>query len=173
MNKLLSSNRETLRRLLREQAPATGIDSHAVSRCGQGFVLIGILGTGEMIFQGWDEQAKAVGGLETAADPVASAIMAYRIRHGFPLNTFMVRKAPHDGKLVEGQIKPGDHVVIVDGVLITGDSVLRAIRAVKELGAKVLGVLVVVDREEGGREKLEDLGYTVVSLYTASEILAE
>jgi len=65
----------------------------------------------------------------------------------------------------------GDRVVIVEDVITTGGSAARAVEAVKRVGALPLGVLAVVDREEGGREQLETLGLPVHALTTASEII--
>ena len=74
-------------------------------------------------------------------------------------------------KLVEGPFHKGDRVVVIEDVITTGASALRAITALRAAGADLKGVLALVDREEGGREVLEGEGLTVVSLTTATEIL--
>jgi orotate phosphoribosyltransferase len=61
---------------------------------------------------------------------------------------------------------------VVEDVVTSGESALRAIRAVEEEGGHVLGVLAVVDRQEGGRELLHEAGYALITLFTATELLA-
>jgi orotate phosphoribosyltransferase len=107
------------------------------------------------------------------ADPVAYAIAAASSGSEHPVNAFSVRKQPKEhgtGRLIEGNFKAGDAVVIVEDAITTGDSARRAIRAVQEAGGTVLGVLAVVDREEGGRRSLEAEGHQVLSLTTATEL---
>jgi orotate phosphoribosyltransferase len=88
---------------------------------------------------------------------------------------FMVRKEPKGhgmGKQVEGAFpeEEGAPVVIVDDALTTGGSVLQAIQAVeREKKAKVVRAVLIVDRQEGGREKLEGMGYEVRSIYTRAD----
>src|SRR5439155_26444690 len=91
-----------------------------------------------------------------------------------PLRAFTVRKeakAHGTGKLIEGPYHEGDVVAIVDDVITTGASALRAADAVRAAGGAVAGVIAVVDREEGGREAHERAGLEVVSLTRASEIV--
>jgi orotate phosphoribosyltransferase len=76
------------------------------------------------------------------------------------------------GQLIEGQFRPGDAVVVVEDVITTGGSARKAVAAVRAAGGEVLGVLAVVDREEGGREALEQDGLRVHALVPAREILA-
>jgi orotate phosphoribosyltransferase len=86
-----------------------------------------------------------------------------------------VRKEPKahgTGKLLEGPIGEGDRVAIIEDVITTGGSALRAIEAVRSAKASVAGVLALVDREEGGRQAIEKTGVSVVSLVTASQIMA-
>lgn len=93
---------------------------------------------------------RAVGGLATAAIPIAACIANFSWPHR-PLNQFYVRKNPRTHgtcKQVEGHVFPGDSVLIVDDVLTTGGSLEKAITACRDAGLKVEGVLVLVDREE-------------------------
>ena len=71
---------------------------------------------------------------------------------------------------IEGNFAPGVGVVVTEDVITSGGSALQAIRAVEEEGGSVLGVLAVVDREEGGRAAIEQAGYPVVALATASSL---
>jgi len=118
----------------------------------------------------------AVGGLTMGADPVAMAVtmFSYWAKEGAPLQTFSVRKNPKahgQTKLIEGNFKKGDAVVIVDDVVTRGDSTIAAINAVANEGGKIAFVLVLVDRQEGGREKIEALGCPVFSIFKRDELL--
>jgi orotate phosphoribosyltransferase len=89
------------------------------------------------------------------------------------VRAFTVRKEAKQhgtGKLIEGPFQPGDHVVVVEDVITTGGSALKAVEAVRAAGGVIVGVLALVDREEGGREAIEAAGLSVVSLVTASDL---
>jgi orotate phosphoribosyltransferase len=148
------------------------IDARLTTMTPEGQRLIGRLGLGEIRRAGWD--ADAVGGLTLGADPIAYAICHSSADSERPLRAFTVRKEPKThgtGKQVEGPLASGDRVVIVEDVITTGASATRAVEAVKREGAIPLGVLALVDREEGGREQLESLGLPVKALIRASEII--
>jgi orotate phosphoribosyltransferase len=118
-------------------------------------------------------KVKGVGGLTLGADPVANAIAytAYLIDE--PLESFVVRKEPkkHGTMLwVEGNVKKGDRVIIIEDVVTTGGSSKKAIDRAKKCGLNVLGVVVLIDRQEGGREAIESLGVPVKVLLTKEEI---
>ncbi|MFZ4764076.1 MAG: orotate phosphoribosyltransferase [Roseimicrobium sp.] len=117
-----------------------------------------------------------VGGLTMGADPIALAIAMTSHLSGdaAPLHAFSVRKEPKSHgrkKLVEGNFKEGDTVVVVDDVITTGGSTLQAIEKVEAEGGKVAFVIVLLDREEGGRAAIEAKGYPVASAFTRSSIL--
>jgi len=117
----------------------------------------------------------AIGGLTLGADPISYAISYASAQTASPIRAFTVRKeakAHGTGKLIEGPFQEGDRVAIVEDVITTGSSALRAVDAVRAAGGEVLGVLALVDREEGGREALEGRGLSVTSLVTATDILA-
>jgi orotate phosphoribosyltransferase len=137
----------------------------------EGMVLIGRLGCEAIQREGW--RPAAVGGLTMGADPVAYAIAAASFQSGRPVDAFSVRKEAKDhgiGRLIEGNFKTGDAVLVVEDVITTGDSARRAIHAVEKAGGRVLGILAVVDREQGGKRSLEEQGYKVVTLTTAGEL---
>jgi orotate phosphoribosyltransferase len=116
----------------------------------------------------------AVGGLTMGADPVALATAMASLSGARPMQCFAVRKAPKahgQTKLIEGNFKKGDTVVVIDDVVTRGESTIAAINAVLNEGGKVAFVAVLVDRQEGGREKIEAMGYTVVSLFKRDDIL--
>src|SRR6185503_15869607 len=119
----------------------------------------------------------ATGGLTMGADPVALAVGMYSqiVKDCPPLQTFVVRKSPKahgQTKLIEGNFKPGDLVVVLDDVVTKGDSTIKAIEAVKEAGGKIAFVAVLVDRQEGGRQKIEAMGYRVVAAFGRDELLS-
>lgn len=147
------------------------IDARLTTMSAQGLVLIGRLGLQAMGDAGW--RPAAVGGLTMGADPVAYAIAAASAAGGSAIEAFSVRKAPKDhgtGRRIEGNFRSGDPVVVVEDVITSGGSARQAIEAIEAAGGQVLGVLAVVDREEGGRQTLEQAGYLVRSLTTASEL---
>ncbi len=118
----------------------------------------------------------AVGGPTIGADPIATAIAIVSYLESTPLNAFIVRKEPkgHGKKLwIEGNknLKKGCSVAIVEDVITTGGSILRAIDIVEKEGYKIGAVIVLVDREEGGRENIEKAGYKLYSLFKKSEIV--
>lgn len=118
-------------------------------------------------------KVKGVGGLTLGADPLANAIAYTSYIKGEPLESFVVRKEPkkHGTMLwIEGNVKTGDKVVIVEDVITTGGSSKKAIDRARECGLKVLGVVVLIDRQEGGREVIEELGVPVHVLLTKEEI---
>jgi orotate phosphoribosyltransferase len=137
----------------------------------EGMVLVGRMGWAAIERAGW--HPRGVGGLTLGADPVAYAIAAASFQGGRPVDAFTVRKEPkgHGTKrLIEGNFRSGDAVVVVEDVITSGDSAARAVAAVEEAGGSVLGILAVVDREQGGREALESQGRQVVVLTSASEL---
>ena len=147
------------------------IDCRLATMSAEGMVLIGRMGWEAIRSAGW--RPAAVGGLTMGADPVAYAIAAASFNDKRPVDAFSVRKEPKDhgkGRLIEGNFKTGDRVVVVEDVITSGDSAARAIDALERAGGQVLGVLAVVDREQGGRAVLEAAGRRVVSLTTAGEL---
>lgn len=120
--------------------------------------------------------ADAVGGLTIGADPIVGAIAAVSHLQGRPISTFIVRKEPKKhGKMkwIEGPVREGDRVVIVDDVITTGTSLKKAIEAAEKAGCKVVKVIALVDREEGGREALTQMGYVFDTLFTTADLTAE
>ena len=104
----------------------------------------------------------AIGGLEVGAIPMAAAALTAFHRHGRELEGFFVRKqakAHGSTELIEGQVNPGDGVVMIDDVLTTGGSVIKAIEAVEARGAKVLRVVCICDRLQGAADALKNYDY--------------
>lgn len=148
------------------------IDARITTMSPDGLALIGPLGLAAIHDAGWT--ADAVGGLTLGADPIACAISYASATSATPVRAFTVRKEPKahgTGRLIEGPFRAGDRVVVIEDTITTGGSARKAIDAVHSEGGTVLGVLALVDRQEGGREALESLGVGVVSLATAEEIV--
>lgn len=149
------------------------VDARLTTMSPDGLATIGPLALAAIRANGWP--ADAAGGLTLGADPVSYAIAYASALAGAPIRAFTVRKeakAHGTGKLIEGPYQAGDRVVVIEDVITTGGSALRAVEAVRAAGGTVLGVLSVVDREEGGREAIEAAGLRVVALARAAEIIA-
>ncbi|CAN5479086.1 orotate phosphoribosyltransferase [soil metagenome] len=104
----------------------------------------------------------AVGGLTMGADPVAAAVLHQGAALGRSYDAFVVRKEPKDhgrGKQVEGPDLAGKRVVVLEDTSTTGGSPLKAAEALEKVGAIVVGVAVVVDRDTGARQVIEAAGY--------------
>ncbi len=115
--------------------------------------------------------ADCFGGLTLGADPIAAAVAAASHRRGAPLPGFIVRKETKGHgtvKLIEGPVAPGMRAIVVDDVVTTAGSALKAIEAVRAFGMTVAAVVAVVDRGEGGAENLK--AFPFFPLFTASEI---
>jgi orotate phosphoribosyltransferase len=120
-----------------------------------------------------NEGVDAVGGLTMGADPIAISASLISYQKKMPIKSFSVRKDLKDHgtkKRIEGDMHPGERVVIVDDVITTGGSVIDAIIAVQEYGLEIVKVIVLVDREEGGREKIENFVPRVESVFTLSQL---
>ncbi len=116
----------------------------------------------------------SVGGLTLGADPLSLAIAIQSQSSGHPIRCFTVRKAAKEhgrGKRIEGSFELGDHVLVLEDVVTTGASALLAVEALQEAGAHIEGVLALVDREEGGRRRIEDAGLSLTSVFAISELL--
>jgi orotate phosphoribosyltransferase len=158
---------ELLKTLAYEQREVTlssGLKSNFYIDCKQavlgaeGHFLVGSL-MGDVIREQAPE-VEAVGGLTMGADPLASAVATMSYLAGRPLQAFYVRKEPKGhgtGQWLEGikSLRPGMPVAILEDVVTTGGSAMKAIARAREFGLKVALTIGLVDREEGGREALE------------------
>lgn len=148
------------------------IDARLTTMSPDGLALIGPLGVATLQGSGWD--VDAIGGLTLGADPISYAIAYASASTDRPLRAFTVRKEAKThgtGKRIEGPFRAGDRVAIVEDVITTGGSALNAVDAVRAAGGVIAGVLALVDREEGGREALEEAGLTVLALARATDII--
>ncbi|MBG69838.1 MAG: orotate phosphoribosyltransferase [Roseibacillus sp.] len=189
---MVENIREQLRQLLLEKSVRTGeftlasgkksdlyVDCRVTSFDAKGARLIGEAGWAlveDHLEQG-GLSAAAIGGMTLGADPISLAIGMESARQQPDrfLQVFTVRKEAKGygaGRRIEGNFLSGNPVVVVDDVVTTGGSTLRAIEAIEAEGGKVLFAFVLVDREEGGRQALEERGVKVISLFTRTELLA-
>jgi orotate phosphoribosyltransferase len=180
------STRDSLITLLAERSARRGhftlasgrqstlyIDARLTTMSPEGLALIGPLALQQLRKAGWD--VDAIGGLTLGADPVSYAIAYASSTTTKPLRAFTVRKEAKThgtGRLIEGPFREGDRVAVIEDVITTGGSALRAVEAIRAAGGFVIGVLSLVDREEGGREAIQDAGLPVLALANAAEILA-
>jgi orotate phosphoribosyltransferase len=149
------------------------IDARLTTMSPEGLSIIGRLALSTLSESGWN--IDAIGGLTLGADPISYAISYASAASDHPLRAFTVRKevkAHGTGRLLEGPFREGDRVAVIEDVITTGGSALRAIEAVRSAKGSVVGVLALVDREEGGRQAIEKDGVTVISLVTADQIIA-
>ncbi|MSR78425.1 MAG: orotate phosphoribosyltransferase [Candidatus Omnitrophica bacterium] len=138
------------------------IDGKLVTLDPQGSLLVGqvILSMLEGI------RVDAIGGPTLGADPIATAVAVVSAQTPRPIKAFIVRKeAKKHGmqRMIEGpRLKEGDQVVMVEDVITTGGSVLKAIQDVEALKAKVIQVICLVDRNQGARELLAAYNYSPI-----------
>ncbi len=145
------------------------VDCRPTTHNARGLYLIG-----EIFYQMLSgSEVDAVGGLTMGADPIAHAIALTSYLKGRPLNAFSVRKQAKEhgaGGLVVGDVQPGDRVAILEDVVTTGGSTLKAIAAARDFGLEVVKVLILVDRQEGGREAVAAVVPLVEAVFTISEL---
>ena len=119
-----------------------------------------------------DDLPDAVGGMSIGADPITAAVLTVAAYAGKPLRGFMVRKQSKGhgtNQYIEGPVREGDRVVIVEDVVTTGGSSLEAIQRVEDAGIKVAAVIAIIDRMEGGAEAFKSKGYPFHALLTIQD----
>ena len=135
----------------------------------EGMILIG-----NLIFDRiGDSAVDAIGGPALGAIPIVDAVAMISCQKGKVVKPFYVRERVKDhglAKKIEGNIKKDDRVVIVDDVITTGGSTIRAIECARDEGLEVVKVIALVDREEGGRQSIEQHVADVESLLTMSDL---
>ncbi len=142
-------------------------DSKQITLSSKGVRLVG-----EGMLQMMTEEEEfpaAVGGMSMGADPIVASIITMADVQGKTLKGFLVRKEAKGhgtNRFVEGPVQPGENVIIVEDVVTTGGSSLKAIERAEEFGLKVKTVYAILDRMEGGREAFEKAGYKLKSLFT-------
>jgi len=139
------------------------IDGKKITLSPEGAYLVGKAIFDELIKTGVD----AIGGVATGAYPMVTAVALVSHLEGKPIPAFIVREVTKEHgtmRQIEGRLKEGSRVAIVDDVLTTGGSVLKAIEAVAAAKCQVVKVMVLVDRGEGGSDKLKQEGYDFTAL---------
>lgn len=180
----MSQDRERLKQILKENSILLGkfklssgkesnyyIDARLTTLHSEGIYLVGKIFLDEILK---DSEIGAVGGPTLGADPIVGSILTLSHQSNQAIRGFLVRKEEKQhgtGKLIEGNLISGDKVAIVEDVATTGESILKAIDAVENSGATVEKVLVIVDREEGARKVLEDIGYEFFSIFKIGELI--
>jgi orotate phosphoribosyltransferase len=150
------------------------IDCRLTTMHAEGFALVGALGLEAIRALGWT--AESIGGLTLGADPVAYAVASASLGRPPVLNAFTVRKAAKahgTAKRIEGCFAAGMRVIVVEDAITTGGSALDAIAAVRAEGGEVVGVMAVVDRDEGGADAIAAAGVPVHSLVRVGELLRQ
>jgi orotate phosphoribosyltransferase len=148
------------------------VDARCTTMSAEGQFLCG-LACWEAL-QGLDWSATHAGGLTMGADPLAYALAHRSWIEGAPLDAFSVRKTPKGhgtGQRIEGGLPSHARVVVMEDSLTSGNSALQAVRAIEAHGATVAGILALVDRGEGARERIEGEGYAIHAIFTAAELL--
>jgi len=171
-------DREQLHRLIREKALRFGqftlasgktstfyLDCKQVTLDPEGARLIGE-GFLDLLAE---SRPDAIGGLAIGADPITAAVVTMSAVRKTPIRGFMVRKEPKGHgtqQFIEGPVFPGDRVAIVEDVITTGGSALKAVERAEAYGLKVVQVLGIIDRLEGGSEEFRRRGLPFASLFT-------
>ncbi len=117
-----------------------------------------------------------VGGLTLGADPIATATSIAAFLDGQETAAFIIRKEPKGhgtGQWLEGRknLPPGSRVVIVEDVTTTGGSSLKAVERARSEGLEVVGIVTLVDREEGARENIEAQGIALRAVFTKTQVV--
>jgi len=175
-------DREALIKLIREQALQFGdftlasgkqasfyLDCRKVTLDARGARLIG---AGMLELLG-DEMPPLVGGMAIGADPITASILTLAGIREQPLRGVIVRKESKEhgtGRFVEGPYESGEELVIVEDVVTTGGSSLKAIERCESVGLKVKRVLAIVDRLSGGKEAFAERGYELTTLLTIKDL---
>ena len=116
----------------------------------------------------------AAGGLTLGADPIANALAVISYQKGNPIKSFIVRKDVKDHgtkSAIEGNVRAGEKVAIIDDVITTGGSTITAIEHARRAGLRVEMVITLIDREEGGRENILRHSDNIKSILTRTDIM--
>jgi orotate phosphoribosyltransferase len=137
----------------------------------------GMFLVGNLVFDAIkDLNAEGIGGLTFGADPVAFAAAFVSELRNRSINAFSIRKTQKDHGIVrwiEGDITPGQQVVIVDDVVTTGGSTIKAIERASSEGINVVKVVILVDRQEGGIDNIRGHVKDVTAIITKDELIKQ
>ena len=181
--------RDELKALLQKKSIRTGdftlasgkksdfyVDCRVSTMDCRGAILVGEVGFAAVAekLKTLSKQPVAIGGMTMGADPISLSIAMESSRQNQSLQMFSVRKEAKKygtGKRVEGNFSKGDLVVLVEDTATTGGSTLKAMDAIEAEGGEVAFVLILVDREEGAKEVIEERGAEVLSLFCKKELI--
>jgi orotate phosphoribosyltransferase len=179
-------DRERLKNLLLERSVRLGdftlssgasspyyVDARATTMTAEGQKLTGKIAYDLIETAGWD--VSHIGGLTLGADPVTYAIAHHSTGRARALDGFTVRKEAKGhgtGRRIEGGLPTDARVVVVEDAVTSGASAVEAIDVLCKHGASIAGVICLVDREEGGRAKLDEIGLPLLAVFTGPELLA-
>ena len=145
------------------------IDGKQISLSGEGLYVLA-----RLILDQLPHQVEAVGGMSIGADPITGAVATLAAAAGRPLDAFIVRKERKERgtqQQVEGPVSEGAAVAVIEDVITTGGSTLRAIEALQqERSARIVKVIVMVDRLQGARENLAAAGYELAAIFDITEL---
>jgi orotate phosphoribosyltransferase len=151
------------------------IDCKQTALTAEGHALIG-----ELMFDALSELGgcEAVAGVELGGCPLASAVSLVSFLRERPLPALYVRKARKDhgtAKMIEGDraLRPGLRVALLEDVVTTGGSSLKAVEELRQAGAQVVGIIALVDRLEGGAEAIRGAGVPLVALATRRDFMGD
>lgn len=177
--------RERLKALLLERSVRVGdftlasgarspyyVDARRTTMTAEGQLLTGKVCYDLIEKAGWD--VSHIGGLTLGADPVTYAIAHHSCHRDKILDGFTVRKEAKShgtGRQVEGGLPEDARVVIIEDAVTSGGSAIKAIEAIRQHGAEIAGVLCLVDRQEGGKERLDQLALPLLAAFTGPELL--
>ncbi len=135
----------------------------------------GMFLVGHLVFEAIkDSNVGAVGGLTFGADPIAVATAFASELNGRPIKAFSIRKTQKDHgivKWIEGDVKPGERVAIIDDVATTGGSTIKAIERARAEGLDVVKAVILVDRQEGGLENIRQYVTDVSAIITRDDLM--
>lgn len=147
------------------------LDCRKITLFGPAFKLIGELF--------WtllrEEDIEGVAGMSIGADPIVCSILASALEEEVDLEGLLIRKEPKKygtGKQIEGNYWEGMRIALVEDVVTTGGSLIKAIEACEREKLKIVKIIALIDREEGGKENLKEKGYNLQSFFTLSEIIS-
>ncbi len=134
----------------------------------------GLLLVGKLMLERVDSKTSVVAGITLGGDPLVSAIALLSTQVGRPLDALIVRKEPKGygtGSWLEGPLPPrGSEVTVLEDVVTTGGSALKAVKQLEEAGYVVKQIIAIVDRQEGGAIEIQKAGLDLVSLFLIEEV---
>ena len=146
------------------------VNCKPVTLCARGMFL-----AGHLLFEDIkDDDVTGVGGLTFGADPLAVATTFASELKAKPINAFSIRKSRKDHGMIrwiEGDIQPGERVAIIDDVATTGGSTIKAIERARSEGLEVVRAVILVDRQEGGIDNIQQHVSNVTSIVTRDELV--